>query len=62
MKLEEMSVEEIIEVHRVPEWCAELMKATGKSKVTVYKIAKRLHRTPTVSELVSRKNGRPRKW
>lgn len=62
MKLEEMSVEEIMEDYKVPEWCAELMQTTGKSKVTVYKIAKRLHRYPTVEELVSRKCGRPRKW
>ena len=45
----------------------ELVKKTGRSKVTIYKIAKRLrekgiNRLPTTDEILNRKNGRPRKY
>lgn len=40
----------------------ELAKATGKSKVTIYKVARRLGRLPTVEEVLNRKVGRPRKY
>lgn len=40
----------------------ELVEKTGKSKVTVYKVAKRLGRIPTVEEVMNRPVGRPRKY
>lgn len=40
----------------------ELAKATGKSKVTIYKVARKLGRLPTVDEVLNRKVGRPRKY
>ena len=45
----------------------ELSQKTGKSQVTVYKIAKRLQeqgidRLPTEDEILNRKAGRPRKY
>lgn len=40
----------------------ELSIATGKSKVTIYKVARKLGRLPTVEEVLNRKVGRPRKY
>lgn len=45
----------------------ELVQKTGRSRVTVYKIAKRLqeqgiNRLPTEDEILNRKVGRPRKY
>lgn len=40
---------------------AELAKMTGRSRVTIYKLCKRLKRKPTVEEILNRKNGRPPK-
>lgn len=40
----------------------ELALKTGRSQVTIYKIAKRLGRIPTIEEIVNRKAGRPRKY
>ena len=40
----------------------ELVKITGKSKVTVYKVARRLGRIPTVEEVMNRPVGRPKKY
>jgi hypothetical protein len=40
----------------------ELVENTGKSKVTIYKVARRLGRIPTIEEVMNRKAGRPRKY
>lgn len=40
----------------------ELARETGKSKVVIYRIAKRLGRLPTTEEVLNRKNGRPKKY
>lgn len=40
----------------------ELVKITGRSRPVIYMLAKRLGRLPTVSEVLNRKNGRPRKY
>ena len=40
----------------------ELVKETGKSRVTIYKVAKRLGRLPSVEEIMNRPVGRPRKY
>lgn len=40
----------------------ELMKLTGRSKTTIYKLASKLGRLPTVEEVLNRPNGRPRKY
>ena len=40
----------------------ELVKITGRSRVTIYKVARRLGRIPTIEEVLNRKNGRPRKY
>lgn len=40
----------------------EIAKATGKSKVVVYKLARKFGRVPTIEEVLNRKNGRPRKY
>jgi response regulator of citrate/malate metabolism len=40
----------------------ELAKETGKSKVVIYKVAKRLGRIPTVEEIMNRQVGRPKKY
>lgn len=40
----------------------ELAEVTGRSRVTLYKIARQLGRTPTIEEVLNRKNGRPRKY
>lgn len=57
-----MTVEERIARDKPVEWIAELMRKTGKSEVTIYKIAKRLGRKPTLEELENRTSGRPRKY
>ena len=40
----------------------ELVEITGKSKVTFYKVARRLGRVPTVEEIMNRPVGRPKKY
>ena len=40
----------------------ELAEKTGKSKVTIYKVARRLGRIPTIEEVMNRQNGRPKKY
>ena len=40
----------------------ELAEITGRSRVTIYKVARRLGRIPTIEEVLNRKNGRPRKY
>jgi predicted transcriptional regulator len=40
----------------------ELAEKTGKSKVVIYKVAKRLGRIPTIEEVMNRQTGRPRKY
>lgn len=40
----------------------ELVEATGRSRVTIYKVAHKLGRMPSVEEVLNRKNGRPRKY
>lgn len=41
----------------------ELMRLSGKCKATVYRLAKKFGRLPTVEELKSQKpTGRPRKY
>ena len=40
----------------------ELVKVTGKSRAVIYKLAKKLGRLPTVTEVMNRKNGRPKKY
>ena len=40
----------------------ELVEATGRSRVTIYKVARKLGRMPSVEEILNRKNGRPRKY
>lgn len=40
----------------------ELAKETGKSKVVIYKVARRLGRIPTVEEIMNRQVGRPKKY
>ena len=40
----------------------DLMKLTGRSKTTIYKLAGKLGRLPTVEEVMNRKNGRPKKY
>lgn len=37
----------------------QIASETGRSKVTIYKLAKRLGRIPTKEEVLNRKNGRP---
>ncbi len=39
----------------------ELIKRTGRSKTTIYNLAAKLGRLPTVEEVLNRKPGRPRK-
>lgn len=57
-----MTVEEKIARDKPVEWVAELMRRTGKSEVTIYKVAKKLGRIPTAEEVVNRVSGRPRKY
>lgn len=57
-----MTVEEKIKKYKPAEWVAELMRATGKSEVVIYKVAKKLKRRPTVDEILNRKVGRPKKY
>lgn len=45
-----------------PKRVQELMKITGRSKTTIYKLAAKLGRLPTVEEVLNRPNGRPRKY
>lgn len=40
----------------------ELARLTGKSRVVIYRLAKRLGRLPTIPEIKNRKNGRPKKY
>lgn len=40
----------------------ELAEVTGRSRVTIYKVARRLGRIPTIEEVLNRKNGRPKKY
>ena len=40
----------------------ELVKATGKSRATIYLMAKRLGRLPTKEEVLAVKMGRPKKY
>ena len=40
----------------------EIAKATGRSKVAIYKLARRLGRLPSIEEVLNRKTGRPRKY
>lgn len=40
----------------------ELSKKTGKSRTVIYRLAKKLGRTPTEEEVMQRKNGRPSKY
>lgn len=40
----------------------ELAKKTNRSRVTIYRVAKRLGRIPTENEVLNRKVGRPRKY
>lgn len=40
----------------------ELAEITGRSRVTIYKVARRLGRIPTIEEVLNRKNGRPKKY
>lgn len=40
----------------------ELAELTGRSRTTIYNIARKLHRMPTVEEVLSVKMGRPRKY
>ena len=40
----------------------ELAEITGRSRVTIYKVARRLGHIPTIEEVLNRKNGRPRKY
>lgn len=39
-----------------------LARKTGKSRTTIYKLAKRYGRLPTLDEILNRKTGRPRKY
>lgn len=47
---------------KVPSWVEELMKETGRSFITIYKVARRLGRKPTKEEVLNRPVGRPRKY
>ena len=40
----------------------ELCKMTGKSRVAIYNLARKLGRMPTIEEILSQKIGRPRKY
>lgn len=40
----------------------QLQKATGKSQRSIYILAKKLNRLPTVKELLAVKRGRPKKY
>lgn len=40
----------------------ELSLKTNRSKVVIYRIAKKLGRLPTYEEVINRKNGRPKKY
>lgn len=40
----------------------ELVKLSGKSKTAIYRLAKKLNRTPTLEEVKSIKMGRPKKY
>ena len=40
----------------------QLEELTGKSQRTIYNLAKKLNRLPTVEELLSVKRGRPKKY
>lgn len=41
---------------------ADIANITKRSKVTVYKLARKLGRIPTIEEVLKRKNGRPKKY
>lgn len=43
-------------------WADELAIKTGKSRVVIYKVARRLGRIPTEEEIINRKTGRPSKY
>lgn len=45
-----------------PKDVQELMKLTKRSKTTIYKLAGKLGRLPTVEEVLNRPNGRPKKY
>jgi hypothetical protein len=57
-----MTIEEKIEKYRPAKWVAELMKATNRSEITIYKVARKYGRIPTVEEVLNRKSGRPKKY
>ncbi len=40
----------------------ELAQRTGKSTQVIYRLIKKLGRVPTISEILNRPNGRPRKY
>lgn len=41
---------------------SDLVKITGRSKVVIYRLARKLGRLPTVEEVMNRKTGRPKKY
>lgn len=57
-----MTVEEKIQKCKATDWVADLMRKTGRSHITIYKVARKLKRRPTVNEVLNRKNGRPKKY
>lgn len=40
----------------------DLCRITGRSRVVIYKLAKRFGRLPTVDEVLNRQTGRPPKY
>ena len=40
----------------------ELANASGKSEMSIYNLAKKLNRLPTLDEVMSVKRGRPKKY
>lgn len=40
----------------------ELAEASGKSRESIYKLARKLGRLPTLEEVIAVKMGRPRKY
>ena len=40
----------------------ELAKESGKTEMSIYNLAKKLNRIPTLEEVISVKRGRPKKY
>ena len=57
-----MKVEEAKKKYKLADWVVDLMEKTGKSQTTIYNLARKLKRQPTVDEILNRPTGRPKKY